>query len=165
MEHLEIERKYLIRMPDKEKLAELPSSRIEQIYILRGEGGRERIRRREADGEPVFTHTAKRKLSDLTRIEQESEIPEEEYAALRLLKDPERDVIHKTRYLYCYQNQVFEIDIYPFWTDRALMELELEREEQKIFLPPDITVIRDVTSEEAYTNSSIAHSVPLEKID
>ena len=46
MEHLEIERKYLIRMPDGELLSKLPASEIEQIYILSPEGTRERIRRR-----------------------------------------------------------------------------------------------------------------------
>ena len=44
MEHLEIERKYLIRMPDAALISSLPSSRNEQIYILTAENGQERIR-------------------------------------------------------------------------------------------------------------------------
>ena len=58
MEHLEIERKYLIRMPDASLLSSFPSSRIEQIYILTDDQGRERIRCRESGGKKVFTHTA-----------------------------------------------------------------------------------------------------------
>ena len=74
MEHLEIERKYLIRIPDQGFLKSLPSSSIEQAYILNSEGRRERIRCRETDGVKVYTHTVKKRLSDLTRIEQENEI-------------------------------------------------------------------------------------------
>ena len=162
MEHLEIERKYLIRMPDTSLLASLPSSKIEQIYILTAEGGRDRIRCRMTDGKKVFTHTEKKRLSDLTRIEIENEISAEEYNALSLMKDPDRSVIRKTRFLYEYRKQIFEIDVFPFWQDRALMELELSSEEQQILLPPDITVVRDVTSDKDYTNAAIARSVPYE---
>ena len=164
MEHLEIERKYLISMPSSSVLNALSSSQIEQIYILGGEGGRERIRRRESGGRCVYTHTAKKRLSDLTRIETEEDISEEEYLLLKTRKDPERDVIFKTRFLYPYQNQVFEIDVFPFWRDQALMELELQSEEQTIMLPPDINVIRDVTAEKEYTNAAIAKSIPFEKL-
>ena len=164
MEHLEIERKYLIRMPDAALLSSLPSSRIEQIYILTAENGRERIRCRETDGKKVFTHTAKKRLSDLTRIEIENEISAEEYRVFSLMKDPDRNVIRKTRYLHEYRNQVFEIDVFPFWEDRALMELELSSEDQAILLPPDIAVVRDVTSEKNYTNAAIARSIPYETL-
>ncbi|MBQ9033613.1 MAG: hypothetical protein IJ107_02975 [Lachnospiraceae bacterium] len=164
MEHLEIERKYLIRMPDASLLSSFPSSRIEQIYILTDDQGRERIRCRESGGKKVFTHTAKKRLSDLTRIEIEDEITEEAYTELAKRKDPDRNVIRKTRYLYDYRRQVFEIDVFPFWVDRALMELELQSEDQQILLPPDITVVRDVTAEKAYTNASIARAVPKETL-
>ena len=164
MEHLEIEKKYLIRIPDQGFLKSLPSSSIEQAYILNSEGRRERIRCRETDGVKVYTHTVKKRLSDLTRIEQENEISKNEYEKLLRSADPDRRILHKMRYLHDYQGQVFEIDVFPFWQDRALMELELESEEQTIFLPPDITVIRDVTAEKAYTNASIAQSIPFEML-
>ena len=164
MEHLEIERKYLIRLPEKHLLDSFSSSQIEQIYILCGEGGRERIRCRETEGKKVYTHTAKKRVSDLTRIEIENEISEEEYRSLMQQKDPGRDVLRKTRYLYPYRGQVFEIDGFPFWHDRALMELELNSEEQPVLLPPDICIIRDVTAEKEYTNASIAKSIPFEKL-
>lgn len=164
MEHLEIERKYLIRMPDAALLSSLPSSRIEQIYILTAENGRERIRCRETDGKKIFTHTVKQRLSDLTRIEIENEISAEDYHVLSLMKDPDRGVIRKTRYLYDYHKQVFEIDVFPFWEDRALMELELSSEDQVVLLPPDVAVVRDVTAEKDYTNAAIARSIPYETL-
>ena len=75
MNSLEIERKYLIRMPDASLLLALPCSEIEQIYILSPEGGRERIRRRVFADRVVCTHTVKRRVSDLSRIEIEEEKP------------------------------------------------------------------------------------------
>lgn len=164
MEHLEIERKYLIRMPDRALLSCLPSSEIEQVYILSHEGDRERIRRRVYGGGTVYTHTAKTRLSDLTRVETEEEINEERYKELLAFADPSREVIRKKRFIYEYDGQDFEIDIFPFWDDRALMELELGDEEQELRMPPNIEVIREVTAEKGYTNSAIAREIPRETI-
>ncbi len=164
MEHLEIERKYLIRMPDKSFLSSLPSSEIEQIYILTPEGKRERIRRRRYETETVYTHTAKQRLSDLSRVETEREISAEEYDALKSMADPERRILNKTRYIFFYRGQPFEIDCFPFWDDRALMELELDSEEQTIVFPPEIELMREVTSDKRYTNAAIAREIPRETI-
>ncbi len=164
MEHLEIERKYLIRMPDAAMLAALPSSGIEQVYILSPEGARERIRRRDYCGRVVYTHTAKTRVSELTRIENEREIGREEYEALLERADPQRRVLHKRRYLCEYAGQSFEIDVFPFWKDRALMELELSDEEQAINLPPAIEILKEVTSDKRYTNAAIAREIPRDAI-
>ena len=165
MEHLEIERKYLIGMPDAALLERLPSSAIEQVYILSSEGGRERIRRRDYGGRVEYTHTVKTRLSDLTRVENECEIEAAEYAALREKADPQRCILRKRRYLYEYAEQCFEIDVFPFWDDRALMELELSGEEQEIALPPGIAILKEVTSDKRYTNAAIAREIPRDPIE
>lgn len=59
---------------------------------------------------------------------------------------------------------MFEIDVYPFWTDRAIMEIELESEEQEILFPPAVQIITEVTSDKRYTNSSLARHVPYDSI-
>ena len=164
MDNLEIERKYLIRMPDASLLSALPCSEIEQIYILSPENGRERIRRRVFADRVVFTHTVKQRLSDLSRIELEEEISEERFRELSKRPDPERSPIRKKRYLYGYDDQLFEIDVFPFWDDRALMELELGNEEQEIRLPSAIEIIREVTSDGRYTNSALAREIVRETI-
>ena len=58
--------------------------------------------------------------------------------------------------------QLFEIDVYPFWTDRAIMEIELDSEEREVMLPPSIEVIKEVTGDGRYTNAAIAREVPAE---
>ena len=164
MEQLEIERKFLICMPEPELLFRLPSSEIEQVYILAPEGGRERIRRRIYGDRTVCTRTAKTRLSDLTRIEREEEIGEERFLELLALADPTRRPIRKTRYIYEYDDQAFEIDLFPFWEDRALMELELRDETQEIRFPPEIRIIREVSSDGRYTNAAMAREIPREAI-
>lgn len=160
MYNLEIERKYLIRMPSRDFLDALSFSEIEQIYLLSPEHITERIRSRRSGDRLVCTHTIKERRSELSRIEIENEISEEEFLALRARADHSRRVIEKRRYLYHYDGQCFEIDVFPFWTDRALMELELRSEEQEIRLPPTIEIMREVTADPRYSNSALAREIP-----
>ena len=164
MEHLEIERKYLIRMPDRELLSKLPASEIEQVYILSPEGERERIRRRDYGDRIEYTHTVKKRLNDLSRVEIEEEIDGERYRELLSRADPSCGVIRKKRLIYSFDGQNCEIDVFPFWDDRALMELELDDEEQELRLPPRIAIVREVSSERKYTNSALAREIPRETL-
>ena len=76
--HYEIERKFLIRMPDPAWLRrEAEGTEITQTYLLAPPGVSERVRRRGRDGDFVYTHTVKQKLTDLRRIEDEEEIDAE----------------------------------------------------------------------------------------
>ena len=59
---------------------------------------------------------------------------------------------------------MFEIDVYPFWNDRAIMEIELDYEGQEIVFPPEIQIIAEVTADKRYTNSSLAKQVPYDSI-
>ena len=164
--HYEIERKYLIRMPDRAWLEkEAEGTEITQTYLLSPPGTTERVRRRGRDGVYVCTHTTKTKLSDLRRIEEEEEIPEEEYERLLRRADPERRVIRKTRWCFRYRGQLFELDVFPFWNDRAYLEIELRDESQQVSLPPDLTIIREVTEDPRYTNAALSVSIPYDDIE
>ena len=46
--------------------------------------------------------------------------------------------------------------MYPFWKDRAILEIELADENEKIDFPEGIRVIREVTDDERYKNASLA---------
>lgn len=158
-EPLEIERKYLIEYPDLSMLSSDPFCRktqIEQIYFAGGQG---RIRRRGENGAYLYFHTVKRGISPVKRIEIERRITAEEYEELKRYADPERKTLTKDRYCLVYKEQYFEIDVYPFWDDKALMEIELSDESDPVELPPFIKVIREVSGEEEYKNSSIAKRI------
>ena len=167
MEGFEIERKYLISMPDPDFLRQNASpTEIVQTYLLPPAPHiNARVRKRGREGAWVYTHTEKTRLSELRRIENERQISREEYETLLQSADPDRNVIRKTRWVLPWKGQNFEIDIFPFWTDRALMELELEDESQTIELPPQIRVLREVTADYRYLNSSLSITIPYEEIE
>ena len=166
-EPLEIERKFLIRMPEREDL-ERCSERfidIEQIYLLGTEGGgSRRIRRSLCGGEEKRYFTEKVSVTHVTRVEREREISPGEWDELMTQADPERRPIVKRRWCVPYAGHTLEIDVFPFWTDRAFCEAELASEAETLELPPWIRVIREVTEDSRYNNSSLALAVPMDDL-
>lgn len=163
--NMEIERKFLIRYPNLKHLEELGNkSDITQIYLSNTGLGSERVRCRITDGEAVYTHTVKKHITNISREEIEREISKNEFDNLLLRADKSRNAIIKTRYCVDYNNQCFEIDVYPFWCDRAVMEIELESETQKIVFPPFIELIKELTDDKRYTNASLAKCIPYDEI-
>lgn len=166
--HCEIERKYLIGYPDVERLKAQPGCEvwdITQIYLKDGEGGQtRRIRRVLTDGVERFYRTFKRRLTDLSAEEDEGEITPEEYARYGLERDLSRAPILKMRYRVPYRGHVLEYDVYPFWKDRAILEIELESEDEAAEIPDEVRILRDVTGEKAYKNKQLAKRVPMDPI-
>lgn len=70
--------------------------------------------------------------------------------------DTSKRQIRKTRYCLTYESQYFEIDIYPFWKDKAIVEIELNDEKTVIVFPDFIKIIKEVTNDESYKNASLA---------
>lgn len=155
----EIERKFLIRIPAF--LDRLTGVRIAQTYLL-SETGTSRVRLWEQDGVKKYIFTHKERVDALTALETEREITEEEYQTLLSQRDPQRNTVYKTRYLYPCNGLLFEIDVYPFWQSQCVMEVELENAAQSVEFPPDITVLQEVTADVRYKNARLARCVPEE---
>lgn len=157
-EPFEIERKFLIRKPDEAWLRSLNDrSEIVQTYLVEPEGGgRARVRKRSRGQTTEYTHTVKRRVNDLRAVEIERTISEEEYELLLRQADPKRRTLHKTRCCLPYHGQLFEIDLFPFWEDQALMEIELADEQQPVDFPPDIVLIKEVSADRRYSNAALA---------
>ena len=166
--HCEIERKYLIAYPDAALLRAQPGCEvweITQVYLKDGEGGQtRRIRRVLTNGEEKYYRTFKRRMTALSAEEDEGEITAEDYARYEAERDPGRATILKTRYRVPYAGHVLEFDVYPFWQDRAILEIELKREDEAAAIPDYVRVIRDVTADKAYKNKQLAKRVPMEEI-
>ena len=164
MEQFEIERKFLIKYPDMAMLrTHAEGTEIVQTYLLSpAKGVTARVRKRGRDGAYTYTHTVKTKINPMRRIEDEREISRAEYEELLQTADPKRRTIHKERWCLDYQGQMFEIDVFPFWNDRAVMEIELTDEEQAVAFPPEIRIIKEVTGDKRYTNASMAKEIPNE---
>ena len=161
-EPYEIERKFLIEMPDLNYLESLPNCEkldIVQTYLKSDNDEEIRIRQRGSNSSFTYSKTRKININNLKRIEVEERLTEEEYINELLNADPSKGQIIKTRYCLSYNNQYFEIDIYPFWNDKAIMEIELSSEKDRIDLPPFIEVIDEVTDNLKYRNSEIAKQI------
>ncbi|MBO5852895.1 MAG: CYTH domain-containing protein [Clostridia bacterium] len=160
MNKLEIERKFLIKMPNEKRLLDLKSIRvlnISQTYTTKGE----RIRKIEENGSITYIKTIKKHISDLVRLEMEEEISGDEYNCLLGFK--EGNTIEKTRYVYLYKGKNIEIDIFPFWQSQAFLEVELISEDEDCPLPSFIEVIKEVTEDKAYRNYSLSKNIPKEE--
>ncbi len=158
-EPLEIERKFLIEYSDVKWLESMPNcQRIEiiQTYLKAPEGEERRVRQRGIDGSYVYYQTTKRRISGLKRVEVERRLSQSEYLRLLMEADTSRRQIRKTRYCLTYENQYFEIDVFPFWNDKAIVEIELSEEDQEIRFPEKLRRIGEVTGDEAYTNAALA---------
>lgn len=162
MKNLEIERKFLIKMPDIKMLEVLPDigrADITQTYTTVGV----RLRKWTEQGRTTYIKTVKKHLSDLTRIEEESEISAEEYNSLMLLADPERNSLTKTRYRYPFKGKLIEIDVFPFWERQAFCEIELKGEDEEFSLPDFIEIIKEVSADKAYRNYALTKNIPKEE--
>ncbi len=159
-ETYEIERKFLIEYPDVAVLEQLPNcKRVEilQTYLSTSDGQEMRVRQRGADGNYIYFLTTKRKITEWKRVEEERKISQCEYLKLLMDADPSRRPIRKTRYCLTFGNQYFEIDVYPFWKDKAILEIELSDESEQIHFPDMIRVIKEVTDDPSYKNAALAN--------
>ena len=158
-EPFEIERKFLIEYPDIKWLEAQPNCRrveIIQTYLNAPEGEETRIRQRGDGGHYVYFQTTKRSISGMKRVEVERRLSQSEYLRLMMDADTSRRQIRKDRYCLMYENQYFEIDVYPFWNDKAIAEIELSDENAEVTFPGQIKVIREVTDDDSYKNASLA---------
>lgn len=161
---IEIERKFLVRMPD---LAELVSKYnaqkidILQTYLTSNDPDEEaRVRQRGQSGEYTYFFTKKRSMTNMSRVETGGRITPQQYLELLMTADTSLKPVRKERYCFVSDNQYFELDVYPFWGDYAILELELTQENQIITIPHFIEEVREVTDDLSFRNCAIAKEVP-----
>ena len=157
---LDTKRKFLIAYPDVQELEKRPNCQYVDILqaYLKSElpGETIRIRQRGSEGDYVYFKTRKRQLENNKRIELEERLSPNEFLDLLMQADPEYRPIRKRRYCLSQNGLYYNIDIFPQWSDQALMEIELYSSEDQVTFPEGIQVIREVTGEEAFTNPAIA---------
>ncbi len=165
--NIEIERKFLIKLPDLSLLSEDPTCRIRHIvqtYLKPTDSAPDterRIRMVTESGAVSYIYTEKRNLPEksLSRFEDEREITEAEYRALYSEAYSE---LEKTRYAFPHGFHTVEIDVYPddiggeLLRGRAVLEVELRDEDEEIVLPSWIDVMREITGDKAYSNKKLA---------
>lgn len=152
--------KFLVEKPDIALLESMPTCKrvdIVQTYLrMSGEGVTD-LRRRGLDGHYIYYKTERRRANG-EYVETEKRLTEDEYMELLKLADPELRPLSKQRYYLINENQYFDIDVYPFWDDRALLEIELSRAGEEIHFPDCIKLISEVTGKPEYTNYALART-------
>ena len=164
---VEIERKYIIKMPSLDILHAqdgYTKSEILQIYLPSENGETHRIRRRAYADKTVYFETRKIRIDKMSSHEDEREISEARFCELS--KNPLLGSlpIEKLRHTFVYLGQLFEIDVYPQWKNTAVMETELDTREREVEIPAFVEIIREVTGDKAYSNASMSKNFPPEDI-
>ena len=163
----EIERKFLIAYPDVEKIKAAEGCRrlvMTQTYLVAENGETRRVRVVREGAEECCYFTQKKRVTALRCVEDERQISSEEMHALLSEADPARHAIEKVRYAIPYAGHTLEVDVYPFWQDRAVLEVELASEGEAFLLPDFLKVIREVTDDKRYKNVNLAKSIPHDDI-
>ena len=163
---IETERKFIIKMPDFSLLSGMDGytkSEIEQVY-LKSENSTRRIRKRVFSDKILYTETEKIRINSLSAVENEREISDNEFSKLKAFIRNGSAPIKKTRYTVKSKEILLEIDVYPQWKNTAIMEIELQDENQAVEIPSFIQVLREVTGNKLYSNSSLSMNFPKEDL-
>ena len=162
---IETERKFLIRYPEKIISDDaVQKKELTQTYLVCEKGLTDRVRKTVCNGKTIYVRTQKRRISNLSAFEEEIDLSKKEYEKLLENADKSLHPINKTRYVIPYMEHNIEIDVYPFWDDRAVMEIELKSEEEAFDIPECITVIKEVTDDKRYKNVNLAKIIPMDEI-
>lgn len=150
MEHLEVERKFLVKSQDYREMA------VSKVRIVQGflNTDSERTVRVRIKGEQGFlTIKGPSNTSGTTRFEWETEIAVAEATNLIDLCEP--IVLEKIRYHIPVGNHVFEVDEF-FGENKGLIVAEIElKHEDEVFEHPD-WLGKEVTGEIKYYNSQLS---------
>jgi CYTH domain-containing protein len=129
---------------------------IVQTYLWIKPDSELRVRARCHNDKWSFFRTHKQG-SGIKRPEDDRGISEDDYhSAINAAQDPKS--LTKKRYVFWYENQCFEVDVYPWIDDMAVMEVELKSEDQAIEFPNFIDIIKEVTGDKHYSNATIAQA-------
>lgn len=165
---LESERKYLIKFPTSwSALAELfdgivDVKRISQTYLT-PEPGEQAARVRKTvegltgDTNTVYHYNQKKPVETGVHEETERKISEKKYEDYLKQANPEKCAVQKTRFVFEWHDQVFELDLFKgHLKGLAILEIELKDIDDTVELPPFLKVIKEVTKDKRFTNFSLA---------
>lgn len=170
---IEIEKKFLIKMPDIQQLVGRYNPTItiiEQVYLY-SESGERRIRSciapyGDSDYIYKFSYTEKQPADQtgFKRLETESKIDYKKYHQLLEEADPNLKKICKSRYTFMIEGQTYELDVFAFDNTLAILEVELQSEESHFAWPEILVKVADVTEDKNFKNKALAKNLEFPKI-
>ena len=164
----EVERKFLIKKPTEEQIAALgcmSCTNIIQTYLKKADNVAERRVRQRGTKESGFSfyYTEKTDIAPGIRVENEEKISPSEYLQYLTEADTSLHQISKIRHCFVYNRQYFEMDVYPFSDDYAILEIELNDINEPIDFPP-LSFIHEVTDDKRYRNYFLASRMSLDPV-
>lgn len=169
---IERERKYLVKLPtswsDFAQMLDdiIDVKRIVQQYLIPEKGQQAARVRKTIEGLGGETHTVyhynRKKPTGETGAHEETEreISEKEYRQYMKQSNPSKCAIEKTRFVFKWHDQVFELDLFKgHLKGLAILEIELDSKNTKVELPGFLQIIKDVTKDKAYSNFSLSDKI------
>ena len=166
---LEIEKKYLVSPPNSwinfSNLLDgvVDVKRISQTYLVAEKGQQAARVRKTVEGltgetNTVYHYNRKKPTGDTgVHEETEHEISKKEYEQSLKKSDPKKCEVQKTRFVFKWHDQVFELDLFKgHLKGLAILEIELGDKDDTVELPEFIKVIKEVTSDKRFTNFALA---------
>ena len=157
-EPLDRKRKYLITMPDMNRLVvnygAVPFEMVQHYLVETNPTIERRIRRQKNGSDYLYFYTEKHTMPDNTKWDTERPISKKDYERYLLEAEPALSEVHKVKYRFSYGHGHFEIDIYPFSKEKAVMFCYSDSEE--LAFPPEIEVVKEVTGDRTYKNKNLA---------
>ena len=154
--------KYLVEI-DEETLnnikneANYSSSHIEQYYLTSANGIERRIRKRERNGNELYSYSEANYISNNERIKTDKVLSSREYYDLYSQINKDLKAIDKLRHSFIANELFYKLDIFNFDQSKAILSVQAS-EESDIKLPSYIKVIKDVTNDMNYKNYYLAQS-------
>jgi CYTH domain-containing protein len=166
---LEKERKFLVKFPTSwSALSEIfedlvDVKRISQTYLIPDDEDEQAARVRKTvegltgDTEVVYHFNRKKPVDTGVHEEEEYEISKTEYNKHLKKANPDKVAVEKTRFVFKYNDQVFELDVFkgPL-KGLAILEIELEDMDDTVELPPFLKTVKEVTKDKRFTNFALA---------
>lgn len=154
-------RKYLIEFPDLDWVRSRKNCQkieITQTYLLTAYSDQEKcLRMLNLNGQRVYMVRYTKNTDEYNPNEFEFMVSEDDFMALLSQADPDKKTIKKIRYGFIFNDQYTEVDVYSFWSDRALVRIEPLRKTLPVTLPEELKIIKDVTNDSAYNSSVLAN--------
>lgn len=152
------EKRYLIEYPNIDYLQNITNCKkvdIIQTYLKSNNKEAICIEQRGLDGDYVYSIIQNDKF---TNVKEEKRISKEEYLKFLMDADINLRQIRKTRYCLMDNRYCCNIDIYPFWKEKAIMWFQTKKDKD-VLIPSFINVLKEVSSDERYDNYSMAKSI------
>lgn len=166
---LEQERKWLIEHPTSWILfSELLDNivdvkRISQTYLKskpNEQAGRVRktISGLTGDTDIQYHFNQKKPVKTGVHEEKEHEISKAKYEQALKQGDPKKCEVQKTRFVFKWHDQVFELDLFKgHLKGLAILELEMSSINDKVELPSFLKVHKEITDDKRYSNYNLAN--------